>query len=169
MKHGSLHASRLRPQGPQFLRLRRVTPIALNCGIEAEGAVRAGSNARPEGKFGGTAGTLGASHWSAEKRSKQRSQQPKVEEKCCEVPEVLKCSRRVLGVEEDKRGGQSYYQKPPQLGGNAQLQLEVFPHAHNLMVTARALIRLLSRSGDMSQITGHRKRYTRRDSNGAIQ
>ena len=133
--------------------IRCAAPVALNPGIKADGAAGAASNPRLEGKFAGTTRTFGAGHWNAEERSKHRSQQPQVEQKCCDVPEVPEQAQGVFGVEQDKRGGQRNNHEPPQLRRNAQLQLQVFPHAHDLIVLARALIRSLSHPGDMSQIT----------------
>ena len=147
---GSLsHTQAKRACEPRRSGCRCARPVALNHCIEADVAAGAGRNPRPQGKFAGAARTSGACHWSTEKRSKQRSQQPKVEQNGCEHPETLKHADRVFGVHPDKRGGQNNHQEPAQMASNAHLQLEVFHHAHDLIVLGRTFIRSLSHLGDM--------------------
>jgi hypothetical protein len=128
----------------------RVKPGALNHCVEANIAMGTRGHPRPESQFAGAARASGACHWNVQKRSTNHSEKPEIEQKGSEHPETLKHAQRMFGIEADKRGGQDSQQEPSEAAGNAQLQLEVFPHTHGPIVLASAPIRSLSHPGDMS-------------------
>ncbi len=126
----------------------RVRPVALNPCIKADVAARTGCNTWAKGQFAGATGT--PCHRSAEQRPGQRSQQPEIKQDGREHPKALEHAHRVFGIEPDQNGREYSHQKPSKMGGDAQLQLKVFPHTHGPIVLAPALSRLLSHPGDMS-------------------
>jgi hypothetical protein len=139
-------AQTLRPCDPRGLGHGRVTPLALNFGIEADVAGWAERNPAPEGQFVGAVRASRTRLRDAEKGRKQ----PEGEQDCSEHEETLNQVRGVLGIDPDKCDRHNHQQQPSAEPNNAQLQSEMVLYAHNPMVFAMRLLRLLSRGGDMS-------------------
>ena len=144
-----------RMPGPKRSGNRRVGPVALHLGIEADSAARTRDNSWPDTQLAGAARTSGACQRNVQKRPNNRSEEPEIEQKRAEHPKTLKHAQGMFGIEADEHGCQDNHQEPSDAVSNLQLQLEVLPHTHVPIVLAWILVRsrriqATSHPGDMS-------------------